>query len=73
VILDGFRRKEINELKATRWAVWQIVRHNTFLKNPPASPEKLLKFDDEIQIDNQKVNKAAEALKAAIKKRNGES
>ena len=72
-IVDGFRRKEVNQLKATRWAVWQIVRHNAFLKNPPASPEKLMKFEDEILLDQDRTNKAAEKLKSAIKKRNGNS
>lgn len=72
-IVDGFRRKEINGLKATRWAVWQVVRHNPFLKTPPANPEKLMKFDDEAAADQERAKKAAEALKAAIKKQNGNS
>lgn len=48
-----------------RWQTWQIVRHNAFLKNPPASPEKLLKFEDEIEADEEKINSAAQRLKEA--------
>lgn len=73
LIVDGFRRKEVNWLKGVRWAVWQIVRHNPFLKTPPANPEKLLKFDDEILIEKQRAEQAAEVLKKAIQKRNGNS
>lgn len=72
-IVDGFRRKEVNHLKGIRWATWQIVRHNPFLKRPPAKPENLMKFDDEMQADEATVNKAAEALKKAIQKKNGNS
>lgn len=50
-----------------RWQTWQIVRHNPFLKTPPASPEKLMKFADEEQADEEKINKAAERLKEVFK------
>ena len=72
-VLEGFRRKEVNDLKGMRWAVWQIVRHNPFLKTPPANPQKLMKFDDELQADDAIINKAAETLREAIKKKNGKS
>lgn len=73
VIVDGFRRKEVNHLKGIRWSTWQIVRHNPFLKKPPAKPENLMKFDDELEADEAMVNKAAEALKKAILNKNGKS
>jgi hypothetical protein len=50
-----------------RWQTWQIVRHNPYLKTPPASPEKLMRFPDEIEADQERVTKAAERLKQAMK------
>jgi hypothetical protein len=67
IILQGFRAKQLNELKTIRWQTWEIVRHAPFLKNPPKSPEKLLKFPDEIQADEIKTQRAADKLKKAIK------
>lgn len=37
------------------------------MKTPPASPDKLLKFADEEQADEERIQKAAEKLKEAIK------
>lgn len=71
IILEGARRRDSDQLKNLRWAVWQVVRHNPFLKNPPENPQKLMKLADEIEIDEKVINKAAEALKAAIQKNKG--
>lgn len=67
IILQGFRAKQLNDLKTVRWQTWEIVRHAPFLKNPPKSPDKLLKFQDEVDADEAKAERAAERLKQAIK------
>lgn len=67
IILQGFRAKQLNDLKTIRWQTWEIVRHNPFLKTPPKSPDKLLKFEDEAEIDELRMKQAAEVLKQAIK------
>jgi len=54
-------------MKTIRWQTWEIVRHSPFLKSPPKSPDKLLKFSDEIEADEQRTQQAAERLKQAIK------
>lgn len=66
IILQGFRQKQLEELKNLRWQTWEIVRHNPFLKTPPKSPDKLLKFEDEVEMDELIIEQAANALKKAI-------
>jgi len=66
IILQGFRAKQLNELKNIRWQTWEIVRHNPFLKSPPKSPDKLLKFSDEVEQDEIRIKQAASTLKKAI-------
>lgn len=73
VIVEGARRRDSDQIKNIRWAVWQIVRHNPFLKNPPANPQKLMKMADEVEIDEETTQKAAQKLKEAIQKKNGKS
>lgn len=67
IILQGFRVKQLNDLKNIRWQTWEIVRHTPFLKNPPASPDKLLKFQDEQDADEIKTARAANRLLEARK------
>jgi hypothetical protein len=66
IILEGYRQKQLEELKNLRWQTWEIVRHNPFLKTPPKSPDKLIKFADEIEIDETRIKQAANTLKKAI-------
>lgn len=66
IILQGFRAEQLNELKNIRWQTWEIVRHNPFLKSPPKSPDKLLKFSDEVEQDEIRIKQAASTLKKAI-------
>ncbi len=66
IILQGYRQKQLDELKNLRWQTWEIVRHNPFLKTPPKSPDKLLKFSDEIELDDLRIKQAANTLKKAI-------
>jgi hypothetical protein len=42
------------------------VRHNPFLKTPPKSPDKLIKFSDEVDLDEKRIEQAANTLKKAI-------
>jgi hypothetical protein len=37
------------------------------LKTPPKSPDKLIKFADEIEMDELRIKQAANTLKKAIK------
>ena len=66
IILQGHRKKQLEELKNLRWQTWEIVRHNPFLKTPPKSPDKLIKFSDEVDIDEKRIEQAANTLKKAI-------
>jgi len=66
IIVNGFRKKQLDELKNLRWQTWEIVRHNPFLKSPPKSPDKLLKFSDEVEQDEIRIKQAASTLKKAI-------
>lgn len=67
-IVNGYRKKELEKLKDLRWQTWEIVRHNPFLKSPPKSPDKLLKFADEVEQDEIRIAQAAQTLKQAIQK-----
>ena len=66
IILQGHRQKQLEELKNLRWQTWEIVRHNPFLKTPPKSPDKLIKFSDEVDLDEKRIEQAANTLKKAI-------
>jgi hypothetical protein len=36
------------------------------LKTPPKSPDKLIKFSDEMELDDKRIKQAANTLKKAI-------